>query len=367
MSGETGEAQLVDLMPSSLPTEAFDYNLPEAQIAQQPTIGRGNSRLLHVRGSEPGDETGDGLDDHVFGKLPELLRSGDLLVANETRVRAARLVGRRNNGGHAEILVLHQVGADFACLVRPARRLPEGERVVIGDSLMAVIGAPVSHHPGARRVTFSGSHDISGAIERYGTMPLPPYIRSPLDDASRYQTTFAAGDPVSAAAPTAGLHFTASMHERLLQRGVEWTTLRLEIGLGTFAPIRAERIGDHVMHSERFVLPDMTADKINATHARGNRVIAVGTTAMRVLETKVDATGRVQAGEGVTQLYITPGHTFRAVDGLLTNFHQPRSSLLVLVAAFVGIARWRGSYEHALHAGYRFLSLGDCMLCWKMT
>ncbi len=206
--------------------------------------------------------------------------------------------------------------------------------------------------------------DVDAAIEAAGRVPLPPYIRATLDDPGRYQTVYAAGRPESAAAPTAGLHFTPAVLAALDAAGVERTAVRLEVGLATFAPIRHDRVEDHPMHEERYALPEAAAEAVAAARARGGRVIAVGTTAVRVLESRAHDDGTVEAGEGVTRLYLRPGTPIRAVDGLLTNFHQPRSSLLVLLAAVVG-ERWRAAYAHGLDGGYRFLSFGDCMLCWS--
>ncbi len=346
--------------PESLTAADFDYVLPDATIAQVPLAQRDASRLLHVRAD-------GGLDDHSFADLPGLLAPGDLLVANETRVRAARLHGRRAGGGDAELLVLVPLAAaTYACLVRPARRLPEGTEIVIADGFSAVVGAPAAGHPGARSVTFSGPGAVVELIERHGSAPLPPYIRERLGDSERYQTTYATGAPASAAAPTAGLHFTDALRATLSARGVAWATCSLDVGLGTFAPIRADRIDEHVMHEESFVLPDATVDAIAATRRRGGRIVAVGTTSMRVLESCV-RDGAVVAQSGSTRLYLTPGCDFRVVDGLVTNFHQPRSSLLVLLAAFIGTQRWRDAYAHALAAEYRFLSFGDAMLCWRQA
>ena len=217
-------------------------------------------------------------------------------------------------------------------------------------------------HQGGRTVIFDAD-DPDAAIESAGAAPLPPYIHTDLRDPERYQTTYATGDPDSAAAPTAGLHFTARMIDRLRDARIGWSTLRLDVGLATFAPIRTERVEDHPMHEERYALPATTVEAIGHAQRHGGRVVAVGTTVVRVLETC--ASGRYASGrERDTRLFIHPGHRFHAVDGLLTNFHQPRSSLLVLLAAFIGDDRWRSAYAHALGAGYRFLSLGDCMLCW---
>ncbi|HEY2705871.1 MAG TPA: tRNA preQ1(34) S-adenosylmethionine ribosyltransferase-isomerase QueA [Candidatus Dormibacteraeota bacterium] len=341
-------------------TAAFDYPLAPERIAQRPLAERDASRLLHLPLQGPPEDRG-------FRELPALLRRGDLLVVNDTRVRAARLAARRPGGGAAELLVLHPLAeGGYACLVRPARRLPEGTRLTIRPRLEAVMGGRVPGHPGARSVRLEAAGgDVDAAIEAAGRVPLPPYIRATLDDPGRYQTVYAAGGPASAAAPTAGLHFTPAVLAALDAAGVERTQVRLEVGLATFAPIRHERVDEHPMHEERYALPAAAAAAVAAARARGGRVIAVGTTAVRVLESRAHDDGTVEAGEGTTRLYLRPGVPVRVVDGLLTNFHQPRSSLLVLLAALIGTERWRAAYDHALGAGYRFLSFGDCMLCWR--
>jgi S-adenosylmethionine:tRNA ribosyltransferase-isomerase len=348
-----------------LDTAVFDYGLPEERIAQAPLAQRDASRLLHLPPGEGAPE------DRQFRELPDLLRGGDLLVVNETRVRAARLLTRSAHGGAVELLVLRRLDGEgrYACLVRPGRRLRAGRTVEVGEGLVATVEGEAPGHPGARTVRFSvagGAGDVDQAIERLGAVPLPPYIRGGIDDPERYQTVFAAGTPESAAAPTAGLHFTPRVFAALRERGVEVARVRLEVGLGTFTPIRAERVEDHAMHEEGFELPEAAAEAVARTRERGGRVVAVGTTAVRTLEScaRPDAPGLVSAREGSTDLYLRPGVEFRVVDGLLTNFHAPRSSLVVLVAAFVGVARWRAAYDHALRGDYRFLSFGDCMLCW---
>ncbi|HEY6379448.1 MAG TPA: tRNA preQ1(34) S-adenosylmethionine ribosyltransferase-isomerase QueA [Candidatus Dormibacteraeota bacterium] len=345
-----------------MPTTEFDYELPPERIAQQPLAERDAARLLHL--------VPDGrLEDRRVTELPELLQAGDLLVRNDTRVRAARLRARRAGGGGAELLVLTALGEGrYACLVRPARRLPAGAVVEIRPDLTATIGAPVPGHPGARavRLECAGGGDVDAAIERAGSVPLPPYIHTQLADPERYQTVYSRHAPaVSAAAPTAGLHFTEALLGRLEERGVALTTVRLEVGLGTFTPIRAADAAAHTVHEERYELPRSAAQAVAATRARGGRVIAVGTTTVRVLETRAAGGGQVEPGCGTTRLYLRPGVELRVVDGLLTNFHQPRSSLLLLVAAVVGRECWRPVYDHALGHGYRFLSFGDCMLCWR--
>jgi len=342
-----------------LGADLFDYPLPVERIAQVPLEPRDASRLLHV-------EAGGRVADHMFTDLPALLRPGDLLVANDTVVRAARLRGRRDDSGSAEVLLLERLGGDrFSALVRPGRRLHHGGHVTVDDTLRVRVAGAAPGPPGARIVELETSGDAKEAIARLGEAPLPPYIHTPLLDRQRYQTVYATGDPASAAAPTAGLHFTERLRAALTAHGIGWATVQLDVGLGTFAPITTTDVRDHRMHAERCTLPPATVTAIEATWAAGGRVIAVGTTAVRTLESRVDVAGQLRPGSMSTELFITPGHRFAVVDGLLTNFHQPRSSLLVLLAAFIGAREWRDAYDHALAHGYRFLSFGDCMLCWR--
>lgn len=345
-----------------LPTVEFDYPLPADRIAQVPLAERDAARMLQVTSA-------GSCEDRSVADLPELLRAGDLLVVNDTRVRAARLLGKRPGGGAAELLVLTKLmNGRYACLVRPARRLRQGTVVEIRPDLTATVGEPVPGHPGARAVDFDAGPggDIDGAVERAGRVPLPPYITTALADPERYQTVFSRqSPPASAAAPTAGLHFTERLMARIEERGIQVTSVRLEVGLGTFVPIHVADAADHVVHEEQFELPHAAAGAVAAARARGGRVVAVGTTSARVLETMATGDGLVRAGSGVTSLSLRPGVELRVLDGLLTNFHQPRSSLLLLVAAVVGRDRWRPAYDHALARGYRFLSFGDCMLCWR--
>ena len=338
-------------------TDSFEYVLPPDRIAQRPLPERDASRLLQL------DSSGV-LSDHVFTELPALLRPGDLLVANDTRVRHARLHGTDSAGRAVELLLLDHVGGDdYTCLAQPGKRAFPGSEIRFEGGLTAAVLAGPGTHPGERTVRLRvAGGEIERAVEEAGAAPLPPYIRGFQGDPERYQTVYAAGAPSSAAAPTAGLHFTDSVLSALRERGIGWTTVRLDVGLGTFAPMRADSVDDHVMHRERNEVPEEAAAAIDHTRVSGGRVIAVGTTVVRVLESRAGADG-VRAGAGSTDLFIRPGFTFRVVDGLLTNFHQPRSTLLVLLAAFIGDA-WRDAYAHALRSGYRFLSFGDCMLCW---
>ncbi|MGH7687226.1 MAG: tRNA preQ1(34) S-adenosylmethionine ribosyltransferase-isomerase QueA [Candidatus Dormibacteria bacterium] len=338
--------------------DEFEYALPPERIAQEPLPERDSSQLL-LRAAD------GGISDHVFTELPELLRPGDLLVANDTRVRRARLRGSDGEGRAVELLLLQHLGGDdFSCLARPARRLIEGEEVSLGGGLSATIMRRGNGHISERAVRLRvTAGDVATALHGVGEAPLPPYIRGYGGDPERYQTVYARGAPESAAAPTAGLHFTQRVLDALRAHDVEWTTVRLDVGLGTFAPMRGERVEEHTMHRERYEVTEHAAAAVARTRSRGGRVIAVGTTVVRVLETCAGESGVPRVGAGSSELFIRPGHSFRAVDGLLTNFHQPRSSLLVLLAAFIGDG-WRDAYEYALRCGYRFLSFGDCMLCW---
>jgi S-adenosylmethionine:tRNA ribosyltransferase-isomerase len=339
-------------------TAAFDYELPEERIAQHPLAERDSARLL----VDPGP--GVAPVHRIVRDLPELLAPGDLLVLNTTRVLPARLHLRKPTGGAAEVLLLEQVEAApgdgttvWEALVRPSRKLPPGTELRPpsgADDLVVLTGADLGE--GRRHVTLRADGDLLAALERHGEMPLPPYITAPLADPERYQTVFSQ-HPGSAAAPTAGLHLTPEVLARLDQRGVRRAEVELVVGLGTFRPIATDAIEDHVMHAEQYRVPAETAEACAATRAAGGRVVAVGTTAVRALESAA-VRGEPQ---GRTDLFITPGYEWQVVDRLLTNFHLPRSSLLVMIEAFVG-PRWRELYADALAEGYRFLSFGDAML-----
>jgi len=338
----------------------FDYELPPERIAQSPVEPRDSARLLHV---QPGELP---FGHHLFRELPDLLSSGDLLVLNETRVSAVRLHGSRPSGAPLEALLLGPSLPHGPCaydaLLRPARSLRPGVRVQFRDAqLEATVVAESTG--GGRILDFDGGPEsVASRLEAVGRVPLPPYITAPLADKSRYQTVYAR-IPGSAAAPTAGLHFTAELLDRLGSTGVETARLRLDVGLGTFRPIReTDDVRRHDMHSESYCVPEETAQAVNRCQGR---VVAVGTTALRALESaaRVAPPGmRVGAVEDDTDIYIYPGHTFRAVDALITNFHQPGSTLLLLVAALAGTQRMRDAYQTALENGYRFLSFGDAML-----
>jgi S-adenosylmethionine:tRNA ribosyltransferase-isomerase len=338
-------------------TVAFDFDLPDALIAQHPVEPRDASRLLVVHRRS-------GTWEHrVFRDLPDLLTPGDLLVRNNTRVVPARLVGRREStGGAWEGLFLRALpDRTWEILSKTRGRPRTGEYVVVGNGLrLELLGKDDS---GRWTVRPDSIEPASAVLERHGVVPLPPYIRKGVEgegDRSRYQTVFAAIDG-SVAAPTAGLHFTDDLFRRLDVRGIDRVDLTLHVGLGTFRPIEVERIEDHRLHAEWATLGIEAAGRINRARAEGGRIVAVGTTSARTLETAA-RDGLIAPFDGETSLYIRPGHSFQAVDGLLTNFHLPRSSLLVLVAALAGYDLMRAAYAEAIREDYRFYSYGDAML-----
>lgn len=334
----------------------FDYNLPPERIAQMPLEARDQSRLMVV------DRATGGLTNSRFASLPDLLHDGDVLVINDTRVSAVRLYGARP--GHPaeklEVFLTTRIAPGlWHALVRPGRKLLPGTTVEFTDSLTASVLERIDDR-GGRLLRFDAADgDVEGVIERIGLAPLPPYITTPLptENRERYQTVYArhAG---SSAAPTAGLHFTPAVLERIAQRGVGIARVTLHVGLGTFRPIQTENIEDHSMHSERVQIGDAAAETIN--EARG-RIVAVGTTALRTLEAAAAGPGKVRAIDGETSLYIRPGYDFQVVKALVTNFHMPRSTLLVLVSAFAGYDLIKAAYREALDQEYRFLSFGDAM------
>jgi S-adenosylmethionine:tRNA ribosyltransferase-isomerase len=307
----------------------------------------------------------EGATSHAsFRDLPGFLEPGDLLVVNRSRVRPARLLGRRAGGGRAELLVLGSVGGDWTALVKPGRRLRPGDEVEVGPGAVVRIESEALPPDGRRRISFPGwAGTPDSLLASHGHVPLPPYVRRPdsAEDRDRYQTVYAREEG-SVAAPTAGLHFTDELLRALGVRGVAVAEVVLHVGPGTFRPVTVDDVADHRVDPEPFVLPAATADAIEKTRRAGGRVVAVGTTATRVLESRARADGTVEAGEGSTDLVIVPGHRFRAVNALVTNFHLPRSSLLLLVSAFVGRERVLDAYQDALARGYRFYSYGDAML-----
>ncbi len=327
--------------------EDFKYPLPESAIAQEAIEPRHDSRLL---------DTGD-MSDHRFLDLPKLLRTGDLVVVNETRVRAARLSGRRRDtGGAVELLVLEaRPDGLWEALARPSRRLRPGIEIEIEGITAKIVDGP---DEGIVVVAMEAAN-VEAAIANAGIVPLPPYFHGTLDDPDRYQTMFARSTG-SAAAPTAGLHFTPDVATGLRRHEIEIAYVDLHVGIDTFRPIATENIEDHVMHTEWCSIPESTAAAVDSARARGGRVVAIGTTVVRTLETFAVGDGKVRAGEGETDLFLSPGVEFQVVDALVTNFHVPGSTLVVLVAAFMG-DRWREAYQIALERGYRFLSFGDAM------
>jgi S-adenosylmethionine:tRNA ribosyltransferase-isomerase len=335
----------------------FDYALPPELIAQEPLPERDASRLMVV------DRGRGTLEHRAFRDLPDLLDPRDLLVVNRSRVIPARLLGRRASGGGAEILLVRDLGDDrWQALVRPGRHLRPGQKVSIDDDLSVVVESEALAEDGRRRVRLlSRRRDVAAALERSGHVPLPPYVRRPdrPQDRERYQTVYAR-EPGSVAAPTAGLHFSPALLDRLRARGVATAEIVLHVGPGTFRPVTAERVEDHRVPAEPFTIPPETARAVAEARARGGRVIAVGTTAARTLEGAARA-GAVAAGAGETDLVIVPGFAFQVVDALVTNFHLPRSSLLLLAAAFAGRERILAAYAEAVRERYRFYSYGDGM------
>jgi S-adenosylmethionine:tRNA ribosyltransferase-isomerase len=343
-----------------LPASAFDYELPQELIAQQPSPARDESRLLVLDGAATFHRR--------FGNLPELLRQDDLLVLNETRVIAARLLGDRiRGGGCVELLLLHPAGSirydpnalAWIALARPARRLRAGDRVAFGELGEATVRRELEE--GMRDVEFRIEGRFEEFLDRAGRMPLPPYIHNDSAQAQeRYQTVFARL-PGSVAAPTASLHFTPELLEEIAKRGVEIARLSLTIGLGTFRPVTVESIDEHVMHEEAYSIEPHAARAIERARTAGRRIVAAGTTVARALEGNFCSYGRIEAGDHVTGLFITPGFRFNLIGALLTNFHLPRSTLLMLVSAFAGRERVLRAYAQAIAQRYRFYSFGDAM------
>ena len=337
-------------------TADFSFELPQELIAQTPMEPRDHSRLLTV-------SRRDGtIGHHRFYELPQLLRPGDLLLVNDSRVIPARLYGEKEGTGAAvELLLLERKRTDvWETLVRPGKKIKEGTRLVFGDGLLH---AEVLAHleSGNRLVRFAYEGEFYALLDRVGQMPLPHYITRQLEDSERYQTVYAR-ERGSAAAPTAGLHFTQELLAALPKAGIEVASVTLHVGLGTFRPVKEENILDHKMHAEHYCMTQETADRINACKARGGRVICVGTTSCRTLESIAAKHGKVVADEGYTDIFIYPGYSFRAMDGLITNFHLPESTLIMLVSAFLGYEKTMEVYRTAVEQRYRFYSFGDSML-----
>jgi S-adenosylmethionine:tRNA ribosyltransferase-isomerase len=339
-------------------TDDFDYDLPTGLIAQSPLEPRDSCRLLVL------DRLTGAIEHRVFTDIVSYLRRGDLLVVNETRVLPARLRGTKVEGGGAvEVLLLRDRGDDtWECLVRPGRRLRPGVRVSFGDGALTGLIVGQADEGGVRLIQFHTSGGrFTDELHRLGEVPLPPYITHRLADPELYQTVFST-DERSAAAPTAGLHFTPELLDRIVEAGAHIARVELDVGLDTFRPVTEEVAEDHLIHTEHFRVPEYTAEAIAECRERGGRVIAVGTTTVRALESAYDdEADAVMAVEGPTSLFILPGYEFRVVDGLVTNFHVPRSTLMMMVSAFAGREAIMAAYATAVAEEYRFLSFGDAM------
>jgi len=342
----------------------FDYELPEERIAQSAAEPRDSARLFVHR------IAADTSEHRRVRELPDLLAPGDLLVLNDTRVLPSRLLGRRASGGKVEVLLLEARAGVWRALVRPGGRMREGERIELeGGALAARLARRLEGPEWEVEIDLGASGaSVEELLERHGRMPLPPYIRRGEADADtaaidreRYQTVYAR-ERGAVAAPTAGLHFTSELLAALEARGIQQTHVTLHVGLGTFQPVTAEHIEEHVMHSERYVLPESAERALRAARERGGRVVAVGTTSVRVLESCAAGGGLVRAGSGETRIFLKPGDRLQVVDALLTNFHLPRSTLLMLVSAIAGRERILRLYAEALAREYRFFSYGDAML-----
>jgi len=340
-------------------TDDFDYDLPSGAIAQAPAEPRDSCRMLVL------DRASGQVDHRTFADLPEYLRDGDLLVVNETRVLPARLAGvKDDSGGAVEVLLLRERYENaWECLVKPGRRLKPGARILFADGAMTALVVDVLDDGGSRLVQFTPRQGtFLDIVHRIGEVPLPPYITRPLADPESYQTMFAR-DERSAAAPTAGLHFTPGLIQRCREAGARVESVELDVGLDTFRPVAVDDPQDHRIHTEHFRVSGSAADAVNDTRAAGGRVIAVGTTSVRALESAYDPEeGRVSALEGATSLFILPGYRFQVVDAMITNFHVPRSTLIMMVSAFAGRDLVFRAYREALENSYRFLSFGDAML-----
>ncbi len=332
----------------------FDFDLPDALIAQLPPAVRGGSRLLHVEASGT-------LHDRRFGDLPALLRPNDLLVMNDTRVIKARLFGTKDSGGRVELLVERVTGEfDALAFIRASHAPKPGSCIHLAEGITLDV---LARQDGLTQLRFP--RPVLQVLDQLGQLPLPPYIEHAptADDEARYQTVYA-NEPGAVAAPTAGLHFDNAMLDALRDQGIRTAQVTLHVGAGTFQPVRVDHIAEHKMHSERYTIPQATVDAIAETHARGGRVVAVGTTSLRALEASAQH-GMLRAGSDETDIFIMPGYRFQVVDALITNFHLPKSTLLMLVSAFAGVDTIRAAYAHAIAERYRFFSYGDAMFLEK--
>ena len=336
-------------------THDFWYDLPEELIAQTPLERRDGSRLMVLN-----RETGEIQHKHFYDVI-DYLNPGDCLVMNDSRVLPARLMGHRPTGGVVEVLLLRDLGNKcWECLCKPGRKMQVGNEVIFGDGELTAVVREV-REDGNRVVEFKYEGIFLEVLERLGKMPLPPYIKEELQDQERYQTVYSK-EVGSAAAPTAGLHFTKELLEKIREKGVNEAFVTLHVGLGTFRPVKEDEITDHEMHSEYCVISQETADLINRTKANGGRCICVGTTSCRTLESWAAEDGHMEAKAGWTNIYIYPGYRFKVMDGLVTNFHLPESTLIMLVSAFAGREHVLAAYEEAVRERYRFFSFGDSMI-----
>lgn len=332
----------------------FSFDLPQELIAQTPLEQRDSSRLLHL------DKHSGNLEHRHFYELPELLHEGDCLVLNNSRVLPARLFGHRPTGGVVEVVLLRDLGdGNWECLTRPGRKTQPGTHISFGNGeLCADVVSAIED--GNKILHFSYEGIFLEILEQLGHMPLPPYIKEELKDSERYQTVYSK-EVGSAAAPTAGLHFTPELLEKIQNKGVKLAYVTLHVGLGTFRPVKEDEIEDHPMHSEFCVVPQAVADMVNDCRAKGGRIVAVGTTSCRTLESMSDEKGILHAGSRWTDIFIYPGYTFKMVDALVTNFHLPESTLVMLVSALAGRENILHAYQTAIDERYRFFSFGDAM------
>lgn len=333
----------------------FDFYLPEELIAQTPLEKRDTSRLLHLD-----KQTGE-IEHNHFYDIKQYLHEGDCLVLNDSRVLPARLIGTRPTGGTVELVLLKDLGDNrWECLSRPGRKTKPGQELVFGNGELTAVVEEVTLG-GNRIIKFSYEGIFLEILERLGKMPLPPYIKEELQDSERYQTVYSK-ELGSAAAPTAGLHFTKELLAEIADMGVKICYVTLHVGLGTFRPVKADKIEDHEMHSEFCIVPEETAETVNAVKRAGGRVIAVGTTSCRTLESFTTEDGTLQATSGWTNIFIYPGYKFKCIDALITNFHLPESTLIMLVSALAGRENILSAYNTAVKERYRFFSFGDAMM-----
>lgn len=337
-------------------THDFYYDLPKERIAQTPVEPRDHSRLLVM------DRFTGEMEHRHFYDIVDYLRPGDLLVINDSRVLPARLYGyKEDTGAHMELLLLEQKeNMVWECLAKPGKKAKPGVKLIFGDGLLTGEVVEVKED-GNRMVKFTCDGNFYSVLDQIGQMPLPPYITEKLQDKERYQTVYSK-ELGSAAAPTAGLHFTPELMDKIRAMGVDFASVTLHVGLGTFRPVKAQEVAEHKMHSEHCLLPKETAEKILKAKANGGRVIAVGTTSCRTLESVATFTGQIQPWEGYTDIFIYPGYEFKVLDGLITNFHLPESTLIMLVSAFAGREHILHAYEEAVKLEYRFFSFGDACL-----